>query len=87
MPHREAAPEELLTLGIVQRGQGPFVLVPVQHNGQERYALAAVRYIKGMKQLQVLALCMNLEQDKGCVTSLNGTIANPLRSVPDTENT
>ena len=30
---------------------------------------------------------MNLEQDKGCVTSLNGTIANPLRSVPDTENT
>lgn len=83
MAHRVASPEELLTLGIVQRGQGPFVLVPVQYKGQERYALAAVRYINDMKQLQVLALCMNLEQDKGCVTSLDGTIANPLRSVPE----
>ncbi len=83
MAHREALPEELLVLGIVQRAQGPFVLVPVQYDGQERYVLAAVRYIKGMKQLQVLALCLNLEQDKGCVTSLDGTIANPLREVPN----
>lgn len=81
--HREARPEELLTLGVVQRGQGPFVLVPVQYNGQERYALAAVRYIKGMKHLQVLALCLNLEQDRDCITSLDGTIANPLRAVPE----
>jgi len=70
-------------LGIAQRGQGPFVLVPVMHKGEERYALAAVRSVKGMKQLQVLALCLNLEQDRDCITSLNGTIANPLRAVPE----
>lgn len=79
---REALPEELLTLGIVQRGQGPFVLVPIQYNGVERYALASVRVVNEVEQVQVLALCFNLEQDKGCIASRDGTIANPLRSVP-----
>jgi hypothetical protein len=83
MAHRSALPEELLILGIVQRGQGPFVLVPVLHKGEERYAIAAVRYVNEVKQLQVLALCLNLEQDKDNVTSLGGAIATPLRVVPE----
>lgn len=65
----------------MQRGQGPFVLVPVQLEGVTRYALAAQRVIDGEEKLQILALCLNLEQDKGRIVSLNGTIANPLHQV------
>jgi hypothetical protein len=78
---RPAYPEELATLGIVQRGQGEFILVPVKYNGQERYALAAKRNISGEDKVQVLALCLNLEQDSDVVASLDGTIASPLRLV------
>lgn len=76
---RDAYAEELLTLGIVQRNQGEFILVPVRYNGQERYALAAKRDVSGEEKVQVLALCFNLEQDGDVVASLDGTIAQPLR--------
>lgn len=80
-PFRVAYGEELAILGIIQRGQGEFILVPVKYRGQERYALAAKRNISGEEKVQVLALCFNLEQDEDVVASMDGTIAHPLRLV------
>ena len=80
-PPRPPTVEESLALGIVQRNQGPFVLVPVLWRGETRYALAAQRDVAGEVKLQVLALCMNLEQDMGHIVSLNGTVAHPFRAL------
>lgn len=77
---REPRPEESLALGVVQRNQGPFVLVPVLVHGVERYALAACRNVGGEQKVQILAVCVNME-DQGTIVSLDGTVARPLRKV------
>lgn len=80
-PFRAPHPEELVTLGLIQRNQGEFILVPVKYKGQERYALSVKRNISGEEKAHVLALCFNLEQDDDVIASLDGTIASPLRLV------
>jgi len=81
-PPREPAPEELMTLGIVQRCQGPFVLAPVLIDGVERYVLGSMRIVDGKEHLHVLAVCINADLDGGKIVDQQyGIIASPLRVV------
>ena len=75
---RPAETEERITLGVVQRGQGPFVLVPVRYKDELRYALAAKRVKDGDEFLQLLAICINVDLDRDIIVSLDEVVASPL---------
>lgn len=72
---RPPTPYERAVLGALQRPGAPLTLVPVEYRGETRYMLAMLREENGEEMVDLLAFCLNLEQDREHIVSLDGTKA------------